>query len=120
MRLGAVRLYVGTVLLIEDQGMSSFPDRPAPDTSRPLPGSFRPRTQTLLIVLIVVAAVYLITNHWLHLLDALPYLGVVLVMSFCMFGHGGHGGHGSSSGHSRSGQEGPAGPLPGGGAGHVH
>lgn len=69
-----------------------------------------PWTQGLLTVLIAAAAVYLITNHWLHVLDALPYLGVVLVMGFCMFGHGGHGGS-THQGH---------GEQPGGGVGHVH
>ncbi|WP_193342696.1 DUF2933 domain-containing protein [Pseudarthrobacter sp. AB1] len=104
--------------------MSSLPDPRLPEARRPIPsrGPLQPWTQTLLIVLITAAAIYLITNHWLHVLDALPYLGVVLVMSFCMFGHGSHGGHGSShQGHG--GQEargGPARPGPGGGAGHVH
>lgn len=77
----------------------------------------------LLIVLIAAAAVYLMTNHWLHILDALPYLGVVLVMSLCMFGHGSHGGHGGT-GHQGHGMQGngdaPGRPGPGGGAGHVH
>lgn len=89
------------------------------------PGRVRPGpwTQGLLTVLIAAAAFYLISNHWLHVLDALPYLGVVLVMSFCMFGHGGHGGHGSSTHQGHGGQdapEGPARPGPGGGGGHVH
>ncbi|WP_082506808.1 DUF2933 domain-containing protein [Arthrobacter sp. Leaf337] len=83
----------------------------------------RPWTQGLLTVLIAAAAVYLIANHWLHVLDALPYLGVVLVMSLCMFGHGGHGGHGSSTPQGHGEQEAPGGPArpgPGGGGGHVH
>lgn len=65
-------------------------------------------TQTLLTVLIAAAAVYLVTNHWLHILDALPYLWVVLMMSMHLFMHGGHGGHGARR------------PEGGGGAGHVH
>ncbi|TQJ38127.1 DUF2933 family protein [Arthrobacter sp. SLBN-112] len=91
----------------------------------PAPGHVPPRpwTQGLLTVLIAVAAVYLISNHWLHVLDALPYLGVVLVMGFCMFGHGGHGhgGHGGSTHQGHGGQQAPEGPArPWGGAGHVH
>ncbi|TQJ67640.1 DUF2933 family protein [Arthrobacter sp. SLBN-100] len=84
----------------------------------PAPGHRPPRpwTQGLLTVLIAAAAVYLISNHWLHVLDALPYLGVVLVMSLCMFGHGGHG-HGGHGGHGYSGHT-AAGE--GEGAGHVH
>ncbi|CCQ46086.1 hypothetical protein ARTSIC4J27_2046 [Pseudarthrobacter siccitolerans] len=73
----------------------------------------------MLIVLIAAAAVYLITNHWLHILDSLPYLGVVLVMSLCMFGHGGHGG--SHAGHGGQGSGNGSGrPGSSGGAGHVH
>ena len=102
--------------------MSSLPGSHRPPLPQPVRGPFQPRTQTLLIVLMAVAAVYLITNHWLHILDSLPYLGAVLVMSLCMFGHGSHGGHGGShQGHG--GPEapgGPARPASGGGAGHVH
>lgn len=87
-------------------------EAPGPDR-----GAFRPQAQTVSVVLIVMAAVYLITNHRLHVLDALPYLGVVLVMSLCMFGHGSHGGHGGShQGHG--GQDDGRGS--GRGAGHVH
>lgn len=89
--------------------MSSVPDSRLPAAPGRSRGPYPPWIETLLIVLIAAAAVYLITNHWLHILDALPYLGVVLVMSFCMFGHGGHGGHGSSTHQG-----------PGGGGGHVH
>ncbi|MFB9653481.1 DUF2933 domain-containing protein [Pseudarthrobacter oxydans] len=102
--------------------MSSLPGSRGPELPRAARPPFPPWTQTLLIVLIAAAAVYLITNHWLHILDSLPYLGVVLVMSLCMFGHGSHGGHGGShQGHG--GQEsGDASGRPGssGGAGHVH
>lgn len=85
--------------------MSSVPDPRLAQAPRPSRGPYQPWTQTLLIVLIAAAAVYLITNHWLHVLDALPYLGVVLVMSFCMFGHGSHGGHGDSRHQGHGGQE---------------
>jgi hypothetical protein len=76
-----------------------------PEPRFPRGGPARPWTQVLLTVLIAVSAVYLITNHWLHILDALPYLGVVLMMGMHLFMHGGRGG-------SR--------PGGGGGAGHVH
>lgn len=75
----------------------------------PPPRPSRPWTQALLSVFIAAAAVYLIANHWLHVLDALPYLGVVLMMGMHLFMHGRHGGHGGAS-------------RPGGGEGvrHVH
>lgn len=102
--------------------MSNLPGSRRPELPGAVRGPFQPWTQTLLIVLIAGAAVYLITNHWLHILDSLPYLGVVLVMSLCMFGHGGHGGHGGShQGHGgRGGGDEPGRPGAGGGAGHVH
>lgn len=82
----------------------------------PAPGHVPPRpwTQGLLTVLIAAAAVYLISNHWLHILDALPYLGVVLMMGMHLFMHGGHShdGHGGHGGHTASGG--------GEGSGHVH
>lgn len=88
--------------------MSSVPEPQQFRPGRPPQPSW-PWMQALLTVLIAGAAVYLITNHWLHILDALPYLGVVLMMGMHLFMHGGHGGHGS------------AGRGPGGdGAGHVH
>ncbi|WP_197515736.1 DUF2933 domain-containing protein [Arthrobacter sp. U41] len=93
-------------------------------SSVPEPQQFRPGRPSrppwpwmlaLLTVLIAGAAVYLITNHWLHILDALPYLGVVLMMGMHLFMHGGHGGHGGPGGHG-SDSRGPGGD----GAGHVH
>lgn len=82
-------------------------NRPEPQQHLP-PGPARPWTRALLTVLIAVAAVYLIRNHWLHILDAMPYLWVVLMMGMHLFMHGGHGGHGGSR------------PGTGGGGGHVH
>ncbi|WP_374199755.1 hypothetical protein [Arthrobacter sp. SO5] len=49
------------------------------------------------------------SNPWLHIPEALPYLGAVLVMGFCMFGHGGHGGSSTHQGHGE--QEAPGGPA---------
>lgn len=85
--------------------MTSVPDPRSSEPPGPSRAPFRPWTQALLIVLITAAAVYLIANHWLHVLDALPYLGVVLVMGFCMFGHGSHAGHGSSAHQGHGGHE---------------
>ncbi|MFB9653470.1 DUF2933 domain-containing protein [Pseudarthrobacter oxydans] len=48
-----------------------------------------------LTVLIIIAVFYLLTNHWVHVLDALPYFFVVGMMAMHLFGHGGHGGGGS-------------------------
>ena len=96
-------------------GMSTSPEQ------LPIPRPSRPWTQGLLTVLVAAAAVYLVTNHWLHILDALPYLWVVLMMSMHLFMHGGHGGHGrhGHAGHGGTGHD-TGRPESGGGAGHVH
>lgn len=82
----------------------------------------QPWPHMLLIVLIAAGTVYLITDHWLHVLDSLPYLGVVLVMSLCMFGHGSHGGHGGPHQGQRGQDTGDryGRPRSGGDTGHVH
>lgn len=72
--------------------MSSLAEPGPPDARSP----YRPGTQALLAVLIAGASVYLVWNHWLHILDALPYVGVVLMMGMHVFMHGGHGGHGGA------------------------
>lgn len=101
--LRAVRLYLRVLPGGTLSSMSSVPEPRQFPTGRPS----RPWVQGLLTVLITAAAVYLISNHWLHVLDALPYLWVVLMMGMHLFMHGGHGGHGGAG-------------RPGGEAGHVH
>lgn len=86
------------------------------DTGRHFP----PWVQAALTVAIAAAAFYLIFAHWVHVLDALPYLWVVLMMGMHLFMHGGHGGHGHGGhgGHDSAPDQG-RGPNEGG-AGHVH
>ena len=56
----------------------------------------------LIIGLSVVGiAIYLVVDHWPHVLAALPYLGIIAVAAMHMFGHrshgGGHDGHGDAA-----------------------
>jgi hypothetical protein len=44
-----------------------------------------------LISLVVVAAFYLINEHWGHVLGVLPYLVLALCPLLHLFGHGGSG-----------------------------
>ncbi|NOJ60949.1 DUF2933 domain-containing protein [Arthrobacter sp. 260] len=53
-----------------------------------------------LTVLIIITVIYLLTSHWLHVLDALPYVLVVGMLVMHLGGHGGHGG--SHGGHGSS------------------
>lgn len=71
----------------------SFAPSP-PDMSNPRPG--RQLQWGAGALLVFGVAVYLISNHWLHILDALPYLLAPAFMLLCMFGHG----HGSHGGHA--------------------
>ncbi|MBE4720074.1 DUF2933 domain-containing protein [Pseudarthrobacter sp. AB1] len=50
--------------------------------------------RTLIVLTVAVAVFYLLTSHWVHVLDALPYVFVVGMLGMHLFGHGGHGGHG--------------------------
>ncbi len=42
---------------------------------------------------VVGIGIYLVVDHWPHVLAALPYLGIIAIVTMHMFGHGGHGGH---------------------------
>jgi hypothetical protein len=68
-------------------------DRRSPMNFAPGPGDKTLR-HSLVVVAVVAAVVYLLTNHWVHVLDALPYVFVVAMLGMHLFGHGGHGGHG--------------------------
>lgn len=47
----------------------------------------------LIIALSVIGiAIYLVVDHWPHVLAALPYLGIIAVAAMHLFGHRGHGG----------------------------
>ncbi|VEH41173.1 Protein of uncharacterised function (DUF2933) [Kocuria rosea] len=68
-------------------------DSPHPSPTR---GRSRPGSPVRLGILVVVLAIviYLLTAHWLHVADALPYVFVAAMLVMHLFGHGGHGGHG--------------------------
>jgi hypothetical protein len=62
----------------------------------PGPGGITLR-RTLIVLAVAVAVIYLLTSHWVHVLDALPYIFVVGMLGMHLFGHGGHGGHGGGN-----------------------
>lgn len=73
-----------------------------PTPGRHLPPAPRPEGPLMWgagTALALSAATFLITIHWVHILDALPYLLVPLFLALCMFGQGGHGGQCGHSGH---------------------
>lgn len=78
---------------------------PQPNT-KPLPPYLRIAT----VFLAIAAVIYLLTSHWLHVLDALSYLFVIAMLAMHLFGHGhgghghgGHGGHGGGAGREGAG-----------------
>ncbi|WP_115789491.1 DUF2933 domain-containing protein [Arthrobacter silvisoli] len=104
-------------MLSNTLGVASIPNRTTHRQPRPA-GSGWPWTQTLLVAVIGAAAIYLVSSHWVHILDASPYLWVVLMMGMHVFMHRGHGGHAGHGGQGRSGGSVP--PTHPGGSGHVH
>lgn len=76
------------------------PDGPPMDRRSPLnfgpgPGGVSLR-RTLTVLTVAAAVIYLLTSHWVHVLDALPYVFVVWMLGMHLFGHGGHGGGGGN------------------------
>lgn len=57
----------------------------------------RGRTNTILLVLLVIGGYFLLTEHWAHVIQALPYLLVLGCIVMHLFMHGGHG-HGDEGG----------------------
>lgn len=78
------------------------PQRPDDDGKlSPLRKRRIPVYASLIIALSVIGiAIYLVFDHWPHILAALPYLGIIAVAAMHLFGHGGHGG-GHNHGHNR-------------------
>lgn len=72
--------------------------RSSPMNFGPGPGGSTLR-RTLTVLTVAAAVFYLLTSHWVHVLDALPYVFVVGMLGMHLFGHGGHGGHGGGGGN---------------------
>lgn len=52
---------------------------------------WKSRTGIALIMLALVAAFYLLREHWAHVAGNWPYLLLLLCPLMHLFGHGGHG-----------------------------
>lgn len=59
----------------------------------------RSRTKVALIGFLLIAGVYLATEHTAHLFSALPFLLLSACLLMHVFMHGGHGTHGDHTGH---------------------
>jgi hypothetical protein len=58
----------------------------------------RSRTNIALLVFLGIGGYFLFTEHWAHVIQALPYLLLVGCIVMHLFMHGGHG-HGDDGGH---------------------
>lgn len=65
-----------------------------------LPGFWTSRYALGLLVISVVAAYFLLTEHRAHFFGALPYLLLLACPLMHLFMHHGHGGHRSHGGHA--------------------
>ena len=73
-------------------------------------GAMKSRTNIALIVFLVIAAVFLVTEHRAHLSGWIPYWPYLLLLAcplMHLFMHGGHGhgGHGSGEASNESAKE---------------
>ncbi|MDJ0323949.1 DUF2933 domain-containing protein [Cryobacterium sp. PH31-AA6] len=76
----------------------------APSKDEPASGPDRTKLYAWIAVGLAVTwlAFYLVTEHWPHVLVALPYAGIVLMLVMHLFMHKGHShGGGSASGHAQ-------------------
>ena len=53
----------------------------------------------ILALAVIGIAVYLLVDHWPHVLAALPYLAIVAIVAMHLFGHRGHGGEAAAGSH---------------------
>lgn len=56
-----------------------------------------PRHLAVLVLIGGLLAYYLLTRHWAHLRDALPWLIALACPLMHLFMHGGHGAHGGQA-----------------------
>ncbi len=65
----------------------------------------RSRTGIVTIGFMIIAAFFLLTEHWAHLFGLLPYGFLALSVLMHLFMHGGHGDHRAKDEPSKPGNE---------------
>ena len=58
------------------------------------------RANLVLLGFLAIAAYFLVTEHWAHVVPFLPWLFLLACPLMHMFMHGGHGGHGRGNDRS--------------------
>lgn len=64
----------------------------------PSPRWYRTGSGKVLLVMLALAGIYLVTDHWGHVVPWLPWAFLLACPLLHVFMHGGHGGHGGSHG----------------------
>lgn len=64
------------------------------------PPFWRSTIGVVVIMLALIAAFYLLREHWAHVVGNWPYLLLLLCPLMHILGHGSHGGHGHGQGTS--------------------
>ncbi|GFZ93864.1 DUF2933 domain-containing protein [Nesterenkonia alkaliphila] len=72
--------------------------RHAGPVSTPRPGGTPIYAWGVVALALIGIIIYLLVDHWPHVVAALPYLGIIAMMLMHIFGHGGHGKAGSKNG----------------------
>lgn len=65
----------------------------------------RSKNNIALLVFLSIGSYFLLTEHWAHVIQALPYLLVLGCIVMHLFMHGGHGHGDNGSHHSHEGQK---------------
>ncbi|TIS55512.1 MAG: DUF2933 domain-containing protein [Mesorhizobium sp.] len=64
-------------------------------------GFWTSKTGVVTIAFLLIAAFFLLSEHWAHTLGALPFLLLLACPLLHMFMHGGHSSHGGHGSHAR-------------------
>lgn len=81
--------------------MSGPPTGSEPEQDAETVGFWTSKSGLVTIAFLLIAAFFLLTEHWAHTFGALPFLLLLACPLLHMFMHGGHHGHGGHGGHAR-------------------
>lgn len=81
--------------------MSDPPTGPRPEPEADTGGFWTSKTGLVTMAFLLIAAFFLLTEHWAHTLGVLPFLLLLACPLLHIFMHGGHRGHGGHGGHGR-------------------
>lgn len=81
--------------------MSDPPTGSEPEPEAEAGGFWTSKTGLVTIAFLLIAAFFLLTEHWAHTFGVLPFVLLLACPLLHMFMHGGHRGHGGHGGNAR-------------------